>query len=383
MKKIFVILVLLLSPMLAFGADFLSPVKGGDPNITVSTNETYRNLYSAGANVIVNGKVEGDLFSAGGMVNVIGEVEEDVNLAGGTLSLSGVFGGDARLVGGNISITSPISGDLLIAGGNISITEKSVIGGDVVIAGGNVVIEGNVNGSLKMVGGNIYINSVISGPVNIHLSGKKKNEGNLTFGPKAVVMSEIQYKGFKEAVIKDGAKISDIKFTSSSVKHKQNLIIGIISLALVIKFLAWFFAGWLLVKIRKNSLTNLVSSTLEKALENLGMGFLSLIAIPVISLVLLFSLVGYYISGILFLSYLLLLMYAGLLSLVLVGVKIEFWIFKHQNPNLTWKTAIYGSLGLVILKLIPFFGMIIFFGIYLISLGGLFRHIKEKLSKNE
>lgn len=78
----------------------------GSPNVVVGSQESHRNLYTAGANVTVNGDVTGDLTAAGGMVSITGTVQQEVLLAGGTLDVSGQVGGNARLAGGNITAGS-------------------------------------------------------------------------------------------------------------------------------------------------------------------------------------------------------------------------------------------------------------------------------------
>ena len=310
----------------AFAAEFLVPAKDGDPNVIVSASETRHNLYSAGANVTVNGQITGDLFAAGGMVNLIGDVEADANVMGGSLSFNGKIGGDARVAGGNITVFGPIGGDLIIAGGNISITEKSSIGGDLVIGGGNIILEAPVKGSIKAGAGNITINSRVEGDVQIHSSGGKRNEGVVVFGPKAEVLGKISHKGTKEAIVKDGAKVGAIDFTPvSGNKRAGRVLAGLLTLAVLIKLIAWFLAGLILVKYRKSDLNSLAQNIQENPWQNLGLGLAGLILIPIAAILLLAVLVGYYIAGFLALWYLLLLMLSGIVGVVFFGA----WIRNH------------------------------------------------------
>jgi hypothetical protein len=303
-----------------WAADFLAPKQGEDPNITVSASEVKNNLYAVGANVTVNGSVKGDLMSAGGMVTVIGDVEADLNVAGGSLALSGKVGGDARIVGGNLTISSPIGGDLLVAGGNVSLTEKASVGGDLIIAGGNVILEAPVAGKVRAMAGNLTINSKIGKDVNVRISGNKKNEGNLIFGPKAEVMGQVYYKGVKSAVVKEGAKVSDIEFTPV-VKVNTRAWLG---MGVAIKFLAILLTVLVLVRWQKEKYQQLATGISEKFWENLGIGLVGVIATPIIGILLLVTFVGFYIGIILLLWYVLVLLMAYLLAVIVLGL----WLMK-------------------------------------------------------
>lgn len=356
----------------AVAAEFAGPQKGGDPNITISASERHHNLYTAGANVSVNGEITGDLFLAGGMVNVIGDVGEDLNALGGSLSLSGKVGGDARAAGGNITITSAIGGDLLIAGGNISITEKSTIGGDLVIGGGNIILDAPVKGMLKAAGGNITINSKVEGSVWV------QTEENLIFGSKAEIAGKIIHRGKKQAVVKAGANISQIDFQPYS-KKTGGILAGFLTLAFLIKLAAWFLAGLVLVKYRQDVLQKIAQSIKEKPWENLGLGLAGLVVIPIIAVLLLVLLVGYYIAGILALWYLLLLMFSGLAGVLFFGAWLRRLITKAQGFIFDWKTICLGVVVMAVLKLIlPPLGWLAYFVLVLMTLGALLKVAKER-----
>src|SRR3989338_2799268 len=84
----------------AVAAEFRAPNRQSGGNLTLSTTETYRNLYTVGGTVIVNSTVQGDIYVAGGTVSIDGVVEQDVTVAGGTVSVNNKVGGDVRAVGG-------------------------------------------------------------------------------------------------------------------------------------------------------------------------------------------------------------------------------------------------------------------------------------------
>ena len=371
--------IVFLAASTALAADFKAPQKDGDPNLTLSATESYHNLYSAGASLNMNSKISGDLFAAGGMVNVIGDVEEDVNLGGGTLSLSGKVGGDVRLAGGNITVSSAIGGDLLVGGGNVSITEKSSVGGDLVIGGGNIVLDAPVKGSIRVGAGSLTINSKVEGDVNVMISGGR-NSGGLVFGPKAEVLGRVFYKGPKEAIISEGAKVSNINYTPYTGRGKAGRqFVGLLTLAFLVKLVAWFVAGWVIIHYRKNTLYKIVANIREKALENFGIGLAGSIVGPILAVALLFTLVGYYLAGLVILFYLLLLALSGLVGAIFLGSWLMKLISKSPDFVFDWKTLLLGVIVLGILKLIPILGWLVCAVVFLIAFGALLRLSKQKL----
>ena len=373
---------LLISSILAFslagtalGAEFIAPKQDGDPNITISASETHNNLYIAGANATVNGPISGDLYVSGGMVTVIGDVKEDLNTAGGSISLSGKVGGDARVVGGNLTISSPIGGDLLIAGGNINITEKATIGGDLIVAGGNIILDAPVSGKVQVMAGNLTINSKVGKGVSVRMTGKRKNEGNLIFGSKAEVLGGIQHKGAKPAVVKEGAKVGEINYILTTSVNKKALV----GVGAVVKFLAVLLAVLILVKWQNQKYKQLTETITMKFWENLGIGLVGVIVVPILAVLLLFSMVGFYIAIILLLWYILILLFAYLLAVMVLGL----WLMKvlKVRPDMSildWKTALLGSVGMLILGFIPVVGWLVCIIIFLASVGGVLKISKQK-----
>ncbi len=372
-------LVIFLFSSTALAAEFIAPTKDDDPNITLSASQTFRNLYVAGANVTINSAVKGDLSVAGGMVSVIGDIEGDLNLAGGSVSLSGKVGGDSRIAGGNLTISSSIGGDLLLAGGNVSISEKSSIGGDLVIGGGNIVLDAPVKGNVRAGAGNLTINSKIEGNVLVYSTGRRKSEGNLIFGPKAEIAGKIIHKGPKPATVKEGAVISEIEYTKRVGQRSDGkFFAGIVNLALLIKILAWLFVAIILIKYRRNDLQKVALSIKEKPWENLGLGFVGLVAVPVIILLLLATLVGYYAAGFLVIWFVLMLMFAFLTGAIFFGAWLMKLITKAQEFIFSWKTALLGIVSLAVFKFVPVFGWLVYAVIFLMALGALLRLAKEK-----
>ncbi|MCX6797105.1 MAG: hypothetical protein NTX98_01340, partial [Candidatus Doudnabacteria bacterium] len=339
MKKISLISLFLASFLFisgALAADLVGPESSDDANVTISSAETHKNLYTAGGNVTVNGNVLGDLTAAGGMVTVEGNVEKDLIVAGGNLFINGKVGETARIAGGNISISAPIGGDLLVGGGNITISERSSVGGDLLVGGGNVNVNAPVKGSVKIGGGSVFINSKIEGDVKVKISK------SLVFGPKADIQGKVKYEAPKPAVFKEGSKVPNAEFTKWQKPGRKGRMAGIITVAFLIKILAWILMGLVLVKLRKQTIQNMFFGIIEKPWENLGIGFLALIAAPILIILLLITAVGYYLAITAAMLYILLLLFACILSALFLGFLILKYLNKPSGPQVNWQAAVIG-----------------------------------------
>ena len=376
MKKLFLwgaVLAVILSAATIHAAEYLPKNRESGGNVVISGTETLRNLYVAGATVLSNKEVLGDLFAAGGSLNIASPVEEDVTLAGGNISISGAVGGDARVAGGNISLAAPIAGDLLVGGGTVTIAEAAKVGGDFWAAGGIINLNADVAGDAKICADEIFINSTITGPLEVR-TGKK-----LTFGPEARVLGKIVHYGKNEAVIMEGAQVGAIEFKewdgAKSGVHGRFIFWGV---AIVWKLLAMLVAALLFLKLFRTRTTAVVVTARERIWFNLGMGLAGVILFPIVTVLLFFTIIGAYVGflfGVLFLSFSLV---AGVVMIIFLGSLLEKLLKKEYMP-LTWRTVLWGVLAAAILSFIPVLGWALLLALYFISFGALLRSSRGRM----
>jgi len=367
----FLIFSALVSPAVA--ANFLTDENNG--NITVTSGETYKNLYTAGNMVTIDGNIERSMYAAGNIITMNGNVENDANIAGGTLLIRGQVGGSAHLAGGNLVIDSAISDDLFIAGGNITLTSKASIGGDLLIAGGTVDIQSPVTGNLFIRGGEVTINSKVEGITNIEV-------GNLSIGSQAEIMQDLVYRASQKANIADGATIlGAIDYQQSQVNKINRInalknLFGILTFAFLMKILIYIVTGLILVLLFNKLVEPVVKDGLKNFWPSLGIGFAALILIPLICIILLITVIGSMMAGFLGILYALFL----ILALPLGSIVFGSWLIKLFNNKKTtyqvdWQAVVVGVILLSIISLIPIFGWLIAFIFMLIALGALYRQL--------
>lgn len=365
------VLVVLATTQVTLAAEFLYPTeKDDDANISTGSEETHKNLYAAGATVNINGQTNGDLYAAGAMVTVNGNVEQDLVVAGGNLNLNGTVGGDIRAAGGNILVSSPVGGDLVVAGGNVSVTQKAAVNGDLVAAAGNLVVNSPVNGKAKICGGNITINGKIVGDLEITA------EESLTFGPTAEVTGKITYKGRRQAVVKEGAKVGAINFTELEARRGFGKVFGPIVL---VELIGAFAAVWLFMHFFRRRVEVVSDQIYRKPWQMLGLGLAGLVLTPVVMIILFISIIGYYVALVVMAWYFFMLLLSCLLTAIFTGAWILKMINKTPMLQLSWPAALVGVVVLKILFFVPVLGWFALLILFLLGVGGVLRHSYDQV----
>ncbi|KKW28650.1 MAG: hypothetical protein UY73_C0039G0010 [Parcubacteria group bacterium GW2011_GWA2_52_8] len=356
-------------PVLA--AEFIMPGKTGS---TVVSDEGHHNVYTAGGAVTVTSNVTGDLVAAGGNVLVQGDVEEDLMAGGGTVIVNGKVGGDIRIGGGSVTITAAVGGDVLAGGGTITLANSAQVSGDLVLGGGAVLIDAPIAGDVRIGGGSVNINSRIGGDVIIEA------DQELVFGSKSVITGKIKYRGIKEAVVEEGAQISEIEFSKLARKGGAKGAVGGIAGA-VVWTIGMIIAGLLLLKFFRRRVRTVVDRAFDRPWLNLGIGFLFAVALPVAGVILLITIVGVYAALILFAWLGLIYLVVSVIAAMFLGATILRWLKKSEG--LRWTTLVLGAVLLMILKFIPFVGWLACLVIWLIAFGATLRTVKERIIEEE
>lgn len=370
-KLILVTLFLLVfSTLPAVAAEFIKPDKTGNAAISETG---HRNVYIGGGNVTITEDITGDLAAGGGNVLIQASVEDDLMAGGGTVIVNGTVGSDARLGGGNITITGKITGDLLVGGGNVTIAKTAEIGGDLIAGAGNIVVDAPVAGNVRIGGGTVRINNRVSGEVWIMA------DESLTFGPQSALAGKITHKGKKEAVVEDGAQISQIDFQKkvrAGGKTAPFALAGPLIWALGL-----VAAGLLFIKFLPKRTNEIMDKCFDQPWTNLGIGLVFAIVLPVTSALLCLTIIGWYAGVVLFAWLGLMFLIIGILETIFLGAIILKWLKKYNEVR--WTTVVTGAAALLILSLVPLVGALVCVIVWLMSFGAVLRLIKTGLAAQQ
>jgi len=352
MKNILGIALLLLiatSPVVSTAASFRS-----GQQVSLSTTESINeNLYVAGGTITSAGAVVGDLLVAGGTIIVSGPVSADLAAAGGSMTLTAPVGGDARIVGGTIVLSSSVGGDLVVAGGTVTVGGTG-IKGDTAIAGGTVSIDAPIEKDLDIRGGSVYINGPIAGSVTIDAE-------TLTLGKSAVISGDLTYKATKEMTKEDGAVVrGKITFEPRpsrmpDAKESSAAFAAIVSAWLFGKFLMLLVSALVIGLLLRRYSTEIVTRATARPLLELGRGLLAIIALPVVSILLLVTVIGIPFGVLGIIGFFAVLIFTWMVTPIVVGSAL--YTYSSKKPyEVSWKTILLGVVVCSVLSLIPVFG---------------------------
>lgn len=355
-------------------------IHAGDEVFVKKASPIQDNLYVAGANISVSTKVFGDLLVAGGSILVSDDISSDIAAAGGSITILGNSGGDVRIAGGNILISGDVAGDLIIAGGSIMISSDVTVGKDLIVTGGQVSVNGNVMGDAQISGGIAIINGHIKGNV-VANAGEQ-----LTLGDTAVIDGNLEYSARKAEALKvsDTAVVAgSTSFIESKVaispREAKNFIFAAFGAFLFWKFLSLVIVALVLVRLFGKFSSTVVATAIENPLQMLGKGFVAMVVVPAAAVLLFITLFGATLGFITLSLYVLLLIISGVYAGIATGVLFYRTVIKSKGSDITWHHIVVGIALLMVIKMIPVFGWIVWLFAALVVMGSIVNSLQKSL----
>ncbi len=259
------------------------------------------NVQMIGSAVRPAAPVKGDFMGMGGRVVVDQTVNDDALLFGGTIDVRAPVGDDLRAAGGDVVLEGSVGGDVVAAGGQLKLTQAAHVGGYAELAGGDVTLDGRVDGALSVRARRLWINGTVGGQVDAAVE-------QLELGPLARVAGALRHTA--SSVSQDPAAV-----VSGPMTHVERLfgdgghwgrgdrrpmhedrwpaaaawwmlvplsmgLLGVLALAVIVLFVFSRFAGQAAGQIE------------TEPWRALGVGFGLLLALPMLAVLLFFTLLG-------------------------------------------------------------------------------------------
>lgn len=267
----------------AFAADFRT-----DTTISIGEGEVIEDdLFLIGTTITVNGVVNGDLFVAGTSVTINGTVNGNINVAGENVTIGGAISDGARVIANSFSFSGTVGRDLLLLGNSNAIVSDAVIGRDLIITVSDLTLDGTVERRVAGVAEMVTLNGSVGTEFDIGVDSLTINDG-------ASIGGDLTYRSQNEAEIAGGAEIGgemihemaeagddlDVDFSFDSLAFG---IVGLLMAAVYGTFLLLVFPR--LTLAASNQL-------LENPLMSLGMGIVFLIVVPIVSVLVMITVIG-------------------------------------------------------------------------------------------
>ena len=274
-------------------------------NISNNTVKTVNHsMFTAGDDVSTNNMVKGIDFTAGNNLNINGSSEY------------GMFAGNS------INFKGMVTRDLFVAGNQIVIDSSANIARDLYVAGNTITISADIKGNIFLAASEVIIDSKeIGGDVTL-------NSGKLTISDNTKINGTLKYNDNID-YSNTNASIKEIKTYHVDEKSKD--------------------------EVKK-----------DKVFKTFGNGFLFLIAVPVISVILMISIVCIPLAIIALILYGIIIYLSSIISSVYFGRLIGNKILKLNNIYLQ---ILIGVVITRLIRLIPIIGGLYSFVIVILGVG--------------
>jgi len=367
MRRILVLLLIIiplfiLTPF-AHAQDPITSKFGDNKVVTLEEGEVINKDYFITGDIVeIYGTVNGDVYAAGGQVVVDGTVNGDLLVAGGDLRIGGLVTQDVRAAGGQVKFVGDVGRNVTVVGGNVDIAEGTKIEGNLVTGTGNLIVDGTVGGDIKTGSGSFVISGSVGGDVEAGV-------GQLRITSKGTVGGDLTYWSEEEASISDGSEVggevvrnetkafdkTEIEFDEELAKSAGKAVFSVYKL---FSFLAALLVGLLMIKFYPKYMDKVSGNLSKNAGRSFVYGIVLLIGVPIVSVILLITLIGIPIS--------MALMFTYFVYIYLTKLFVSYWFGMTLAKKANKKVSPYLllTMGLVIfylITLVPVIGWLISF----------------------
>ena len=354
-------IVALIGAPAAFAADFRT-----DTSISIGDDEVINDdLYLFGTTITVNGIVNGDLFAAGNSLTVNGTVNGNVFLVGQEVIVNGTVSRGARITANSATIAGSIGEDLLLLGNSTGIHGGATIGRDLIATVSSLTLDGTVQRRFAGNAQTVTLNGSVGSNVDIGV-------GDLTITEDASIGGDLTYRSNEMAEIAGGADIggnvnhemaaeADTE-TGFSIGSVVPSIIGLIMTAVY---------GTVLLLVFPRLTVAASNQLLENTIMSIGMGIVFLIVVPIVSVLVMITVIGIPLGLIALLLYGIALFSAQVFVGMTLGRLILSFFSDGNRRMIQFLGLLLGLLILFGVSFIPYVGPWAPLIVVILGLGGL------------
>lgn len=335
-------------------------LRSGDSVSIEKDQKIEGDFYAAAGTLNVSGEVHGDFTSLGGKNTLNGPVATDALMAGGTVDVHGSVGDDLRVIAGDAIIAEPVTGDVFVMAGTVKVLSSASIGGDLIIYAGDAEVSGSVGGDIVGRVQNLRIDAPVAKTVDVTAE-------KLTLGDRADIVGTLRYVSAENLVRAQNAKVGGeitrndpMEDISQSDSFKTALLPVLIVLFSV---LVWYM-------VARTYLTKITERALARSVRPVLTGFIAFFATPVVSIILLMTMLGSVVGVAGLLAYLLFITLALVSAVAVIGQFATVHLKKAAVP-LAPMSILLGVATTFICLIVPFVGPVILMTAFLVTLGAI------------
>ena len=340
--------------------------------ITVDENQVVNGDYyvSVGpfGNTSMSGTIEGDMYALGGSVNANGSITEDLTIISGVSQIHASVTDDVRIVSGEVTIAEYVGGDLVVIAGSLKVLSTATIGGNIFFFGGEGVIDGTVGGSIFGTSKRLRVDGPVGQDINVTaISG-------LTLGSRASIEGDVSYTSLQSLVRSPDAVVEgEVNIRAYEKKNTRDEMRDIL-----IPIFITLFATLSLYLLFRDELIKLVRRVDSSYGTSALIGIAAILLGPVVSLLLIVTVLGLFVGLMSFAVVLLLYVVGFALTSVVCGAILSKFFTKRLSVSLLW--ILIGTLTIHAIGFIPIIGPLTVFALFSVTVGGISTSLYKLLS---
>ena len=318
-------------------------------------------ILAAGNQVSVDPRVEGDVHAVGQDITISGPIKDSVKIAGNSVTVSGPVGNDVWMAGQNVTLSAPVTDNAFLAGSNVKLTDRASVGTDLLAAGNNLTLMGNVRRNMRVAGNDITIGGTVGG--NVYACSN--NAIRILDG--AVIRGNLFYESPQKASIAPGAKVLGRTEHSLPAKEKAKPVFWSKFMFWLGSLIASILFGIVFIALFPVYSQQTANTVKHSFWLSLGIGFITLIVVPILFFIILFTILGIPIALALLALYMVLL-YAARIPVAIAIGQLFLGRGRESLPN-QFGSMILGLVIIYLISAIPILGGLVKLIVAAVGLG--------------
>jgi len=347
------------------------------PSVLASDKIYDGNYINAAETINLEGSINGDVIVAGNAITINGPVAGDVIAVGRTVIIKGPIGGSVRVLADFLEIDNTVEHNVWFLAKSLNMPDSAQVGWDVNGSAGTLNIKGKVNGGITVNGNEIIIGNAVGKNVDVTLN----SNGNLILLPQAKIAGNLNYEANTDSQLtkQNGAEV--IGQTSRQVGKDLSTdwrSWATYAFSLLVSFFSLLVVGLVLITLVPKIVLNIKAEMMSRPWPNILRGIGYAIVVPILAVVLMFTIIGFPLGLILIPLYLVALYLTKIFAAFTVGLYLLNYSAKGKKygGSLIWPLAL-GLTLIIILGAIPFLGMLIKLALTFWALGAIVAVKKE------
>jgi cytoskeletal protein CcmA (bactofilin family) len=321
-----------------------------------------------GDQLVVDGEIKGDLMVWSGQVIVNGRIDGSIlGVAWDKLIINGEVLGNVRGLANEMRVVGKIDGSITAVAAQLNTSANSLIEQGILGMFSKVNLQGTVNGAVDL-------NSAPLTRIGGHINGNLKTQGvPITWQvPLEITGTVNDYSGVdsdptkvKGIILRQGYRLHQPEIDSSSS--------GIITMISIVWFIGSLLATLILYRLFPQILWMITEPSRTNFRRSMLIGLISLIGIPIVTFILIMTVVGIPLAVLLGLIYLLILLF--------FGIPINLWlgrlVFRSRfHPSLM---IVLAGLLWMLISFIPVINMAVLLVFLLLGMGMFIGNIRPQI----